>query len=116
MYSSIPNAVHTDMVTRHIENREHPLSEVAVLLGFSSSSTFRSGLATSSAAVSRNGERVEQRQPKMCRCAAHFAWASHCYREPADGYGLVATVIVSAYITLICCMCTPVDSNLLILK
>ncbi|MCP3712964.1 AraC family transcriptional regulator [Paraburkholderia sp. CNPSo 3274] len=39
-YSSILNAVRVDMVTRHIENRERPLSEVATLLGFSASSTF----------------------------------------------------------------------------
>ncbi|MCP3719972.1 AraC family transcriptional regulator [Paraburkholderia sp. CNPSo 3281] len=39
-YSSILNAVRVDMVMRYIENRERPLSDVATLLGFSSSSTF----------------------------------------------------------------------------
>jgi AraC-like DNA-binding protein len=39
-YSSILNAARVDMVARYIENRERPLSEVATLLGFSSSSTF----------------------------------------------------------------------------
>ncbi|WP_028214952.1 AraC family transcriptional regulator [Paraburkholderia mimosarum] len=39
-YSSVLNAVRTEMVTRYIANRERPLSEVATLLGFSSSSTF----------------------------------------------------------------------------
>ncbi|WP_321965208.1 AraC family transcriptional regulator [Paraburkholderia sp. J7] len=39
-YSSILNAARVDMVTRYIENRERPLSEVATLLGFSATSTF----------------------------------------------------------------------------
>jgi AraC-like DNA-binding protein len=39
-YSSILNAARVDMVTRYIENRERPLSEVAALLGFSATSTF----------------------------------------------------------------------------
>jgi AraC-like DNA-binding protein len=39
-YSSIVDAVRVDLVTRYIENRERPLSETAILLGFSSLSAF----------------------------------------------------------------------------
>lgn len=39
-YSSIVDAVRVDLVNRYVENRERPLSEVAILLGFSSLSAF----------------------------------------------------------------------------
>lgn len=39
-YSSIVDTVRVDLVTRYVENRERPLSNVAVLLGFSSLSAF----------------------------------------------------------------------------
>lgn len=39
-YSKIVNAVRIELVTRYIENRTRPLSEVATLLGFSSLSAF----------------------------------------------------------------------------
>jgi len=39
-YSTVLNATRVDLVRRYIENRERPLSEVAMLLGFSSLSAF----------------------------------------------------------------------------
>lgn len=39
-YSSIVDAVRVDLVNRYVENRERPLSEIAILLGFSSLSAF----------------------------------------------------------------------------
>ncbi len=39
-YSTILNGVRLDLVRRHVENGEQPLSEVATLLGFSSLSAF----------------------------------------------------------------------------
>lgn len=39
-YSSILDAVRSELVTRYVESRDRPLSEVATLLGFSSSSAF----------------------------------------------------------------------------
>lgn len=39
-YSSIVDAVRVDLVIQYVENRERPLSDVAILLGFSSLSAF----------------------------------------------------------------------------
>jgi AraC-like DNA-binding protein len=39
-YSSIVDDVRVDLVNRYVVNRERPLSEVAILLGFSSLSAF----------------------------------------------------------------------------
>ncbi|WP_166362039.1 AraC family transcriptional regulator [Pseudomonas akapageensis] len=39
-YSSIVDAVRVDLVNRYVENRERSLSEIAILLGFSSLSAF----------------------------------------------------------------------------
>ena len=39
-FSSLMDAVRSELVTRYIENRERPLSETADLLGFSAQSAF----------------------------------------------------------------------------